>query len=218
MIRGSIPEFAQRGTSVILKAPMMPWRRIFTGTAADGSALTTTSIHEWMIDNPNVAKEIGTHASGRVVVNGGCFSRLELLPLFSAAGGSAAVQMWGFDAVLPQLVDSNTDGAVADLRTIGRIPASDSGLYPGVGYSLSKDSGVDTYTFAAGNDTVRLSYPSLGTPAPTAATAPIPRDTASGTQFYMGTRLIVDPAGFYMFLPYVASISSGTFALLARFS
>lgn len=166
---------------------------LFNSSSADGSAITNP--YAW---GSWATAAVEARAGGRLLLNLRAKGRLEITPYFTTAGATASFQFFGFD-VIETSKTTSTDRA-------SLVEPGKSGYSIGMGYPLTRDSGVQTFTVTAAAEIAKISIAS-GQPWPS---------QANGTSYYVGQRIILDTAGYYAFMPYVTSISGGTLVLVAR--
>ena len=193
----STPSLTESAT--IQQEPITPWRVAFNSSSVDGAAIANPfSFGSWS----TISAELAT-SGGRVCLNRKGQKRFEILPLFTTAGATATIQLFGFDHVLTDSVPSGSTGSL--------VAPGSAGINLGCAYNLAQDSGVRTYSIAATSDTMKLGIVTSGS-----ARGCVYPDQSSGTTYYHGQRLILDTAGLYAFMPYVVTISGGTLVLLVR--
>ena len=162
---------------------------VFNSSTIDGAAIADPHVWSGFGDVDTEAR-----AGGRLFFNVNAKGRLEIVPLFTTAGATATIQVFGFRQL------KNSD--VPDASTSTLVPLGVSGYSLGASYPICRDAGVQTYTLAATAETNKLSINS-GQPYP----------LSSGTTYYVGQRIILDTAGFAAVMPYVVTISGGTLVL-----
>lgn len=193
----STPSLTESAT--IQQEPITPWRVAFNSSSVDGAAIANPfSWGTWS----TVSAELAT-SGGRMCLNRKGQRRFEVLPLFTTAGATATMQLFGFDYVLTDSVPSGSTGSL--------VAPGSSGINLGCAYNLAQDSGVRTFTVSATSDTVKLGIVTSGS-----ARGCVYPDQSGGTIYYQGQRLIFDTAGLFAFIPYVVTISGGTVVLLVR--
>lgn len=179
--------------TVTLVEPVPSSVMLFNSSSADGTALTNP--YAW---GSFSTAAVEARAGGRLLLNLRAKGRLEITPYFTTSGATATMQLFAFD-VVETAKTTSTDRA-------SLVAPGITGYSLGLGYPLTRDSGVQTYSLAASPEIAKFSV---------ASAQPWPSQ-ANGTSYYVGQRLILDTAGFYAFMPYVTSISGGTLVLVAR--
>lgn len=182
--------------------PRARWSVLFNSSTSDGAG-TAIADPFGMTGFSSAAASYLT--GGRLILNNGDGkSRVELLPLFSAAAATAEVQVFQFD----WWRSSDVSGVTLD-RNIA--PTGDSTLCLGLPYPLAQDGAARTFSLSATVDTFKCAVS-----ANSAGWRVIYPQNSGGTTYYVGQRLIFDLAGGFAYFPYVVSISSGTLILLVR--
>lgn len=175
--------------------PVTNWRVAFNSATADGTSVASPfAASDWNTSG----YEVGT-AGGRICLNRDGAERFEVLCLFTTAGASADVQVYGFDYVL------TGDCSTSSTQSLRAPGPADVNL--GVPYPLAADDGATTFSVSATTLTWKASISSTDFIHP---------DETGGTTYYVGPRQIFDIAGLFAFWTRVESISAGTLVVLVR--
>lgn len=187
--------------------PNTNWVRIYSGT---GDSSTSTDFYG---DLTSAMLQEVHEENGRVLVGMHHTGQLEIMPLFTASGAQTAeLQLFGLDSLSRHryqnhLKATNSGDVSTDLHA--PIEAQKDVLL-GVPYPLAWDQSTpaDDIDLSSNNaETIDLSFMNN--------CEPIPDD--AGTTYYIGPRHQFEAKGFWAFVPWVPTVSSGTLVVLARF-
>lgn len=194
------------------------WTRMFEG-GVDGPPLNTPFELDSFLrdpDNPNLNLEGGIPLSttvqrgGRLLVSRNHSGILEVLPLFTAAGATADLQLWGFEPINPLKVPAEHRSCIIVPTTTDVLPSNgEPGL--GMAYNLMRDTGGSPEVLEMkpvnGDYQQAMSFTEDGHAY----------WTADSPVYYVGYRAWFDVRGVYAVMPWVTRVSAGSLVLLGRF-
>jgi len=164
--------------------------------------------------DPTVDENGGTPLSysvrkgGRIFITESHRGRLEVWPLFSRAGASGTIQIFGFDWWTKERAQ-----AEAAWTDRGMIASPDeTSHHLGLPYNILRDLDTAPSTLAvecpADAESLHLTRSAYGLPWV---------DRINGTPHYVGSRHVFNTAGFWTFFPWIVSVSGAdTMTLLMR--
>lgn len=180
----------------------------FGPAAADGAAIATPfSLSEFLLSYGATRISRDVNEGGRIILGENGTGTLEITPLFTASSSATAtIQVFGFDMVDTVNLSKDTTGVRGSLIN-PRDNQKNKVL--GIPYSLSRDEDSQTFALAANAETVKMSFVGPNNTIPVV-------DALNGTTYYVGKKVYVLTEGLWAFFAYVASVSAGNLALLAR--